>query len=577
MLVLHNASGRYPRPRDGTHCIHLSAVEYPKISSLTCKQPQFSLRGTNYTLTVIDFHEGNNLSASSSAKSAVGRSTMELPTQLDSVKHEGRKVCFAVLETRETSDGLISSTLPSLAAQSISHVSAAHRTIVSKPVSTPSSSAHFMLPQASCPESIKAVESTEPIATGYDDRKKFEHPCPMIAIASGVPMMQSESKPIAPCPDTSQRSGFHGPPAFKGPNLPGVTSIPEPFTHQSYISSPASHRADMQQDLEHPTLAIPNTLPASIEVPKTELRLRPLQTSTSESTAPAWEPQPTSVACPGDYSITESMNGLHTSPRVPMMETQSLQRLHPSTPEPLAHVKDAQPPGAPCPSGRRAPSNHCSAIVAYTGVSNGGRGDIVECVEEGAIFVSSVARNNTCSPLELPTLSSKEADGCLGRIHASFTSGTTNPGKLQQTPRNESKIVPYSETIEILPATCTNFKRCSAQMTQDGRNPAAALNTDRDHGDRSADWVVISTEQAEQAARKLQLEAERNRVLENTIKKHKKERVIIFDAAMKQASTSEIMTETERLHSMRLLSAGIFVIACLNSLHPPNNEILFEE
>lgn len=49
-------------------------------------------------------------------------------------------------------------------------------------------------------------------------------------------------------------------------------------------------------------------------------------------------------------------------------------------------------------------------------------------------------------------------------------------------------------------------------------------------------WVVISAEQAEQAARRLRLETEKTKVLESTVQKHKRERIKIFDAAMKQAS-----------------------------------------
>lgn len=48
------------------------------------------------------------------------------------------------------------------------------------------------------------------------------------------------------------------------------------------------------------------------------------------------------------------------------------------------------------------------------------------------------------------------------------------------------------------------------------------------------DWVVVSVAQAEQAARKLRDQVNKTNELEVTVKKHKRERVLLYDAAMKQ-------------------------------------------
>lgn len=54
--------------------------------------------------------------------------------------------------------------------------------------------------------------------------------------------------------------------------------------------------------------------------------------------------------------------------------------------------------------------------------------------------------------------------------------------------------------------------------------------------------VILSTEQIAYAASKLHEEAEKNKALEATIANYKRERVLIYDAAMKQVSTLTIQT-----------------------------------
>ena len=48
------------------------------------------------------------------------------------------------------------------------------------------------------------------------------------------------------------------------------------------------------------------------------------------------------------------------------------------------------------------------------------------------------------------------------------------------------------------------------------------------------EWVVVSAEQAEHAARKLRSENEKNKTLQARLERHKRDRVLIYDAAMKQ-------------------------------------------
>lgn len=47
-------------------------------------------------------------------------------------------------------------------------------------------------------------------------------------------------------------------------------------------------------------------------------------------------------------------------------------------------------------------------------------------------------------------------------------------------------------------------------------------------------WMIVSKEQVEQTAEKMRDQAEKNKALETTVKSHKRERVLIYDAAMKQ-------------------------------------------
>ncbi|CAM9308136.1 unnamed protein product [Ectocarpus fasciculatus] len=53
-------------------------------------------------------------------------------------------------------------------------------------------------------------------------------------------------------------------------------------------------------------------------------------------------------------------------------------------------------------------------------------------------------------------------------------------------------------------------------------------------------WMIVSKEQVEQTAEKMRDQAEKNKALETTVKSHKRERVLIYDAAMKNAAKREL-------------------------------------
>lgn len=67
-------------------------------------------------------------------------------------------------------------------------------------------------------------------------------------------------------------------------------------------------------------------------------------------------------------------------------------------------------------------------------------------------------------------------------------------------------------------------------------SPATATATMPQNPEQRPGWVVLSAAQAEQAARKLRDQLNKTKELEGTVKKHKRERVLLYDAAMKQVS-----------------------------------------
>ncbi|CAM9176054.1 unnamed protein product [Ectocarpus sp. 6 AP-2014] len=66
------------------------------------------------------------------------------------------------------------------------------------------------------------------------------------------------------------------------------------------------------------------------------------------------------------------------------------------------------------------------------------------------------------------------------------------------------------------------------------------LNVEGGKERHQSKWMIVSKEQVEQTAEKMRDQAEKNKALETTVKSHKSERVLIYDAAMKQAAKREL-------------------------------------
>lgn len=57
--------------------------------------------------------------------------------------------------------------------------------------------------------------------------------------------------------------------------------------------------------------------------------------------------------------------------------------------------------------------------------------------------------------------------------------------------------------------------------------------------EQQSKWMIVSAEQVEQTAKKLREQAEENKGLEAAVQSHKRERVLIYDAAMKQVRVAQ--------------------------------------
>lgn len=111
------------------------------------------------------------------------------------------------------------------------------------------------------------------------------------------------------------------------------------------------------------------------------------------------------------------------------------------------------------------------------------------------------------------------------------TSDRQSPSRDETTstiPRNMSRRLTVREataTTSSLPYTILE-------------DAAATSGTGREAEQRSSDRVVISAAQAANAVRRLELETERSKALESTVRNQQRDRVVIYDAAMKQVRIS---------------------------------------
>lgn len=86
------------------------------------------------------------------------------------------------------------------------------------------------------------------------------------------------------------------------------------------------------------------------------------------------------------------------------------------------------------------------------------------------------------------------------------------------------------------PSRAPNLTTRSSSSDCSGSHPRTppATATMPQNPDQRPDWVVVPVAQAEQAARKLRDQVNKTKELEVAVKKHKRERVLLYDAAMKQ-------------------------------------------
>lgn len=70
--------------------------------------------------------------------------------------------------------------------------------------------------------------------------------------------------------------------------------------------------------------------------------------------------------------------------------------------------------------------------------------------------------------------------------------------------------------------------------SQEGGSRLLARFNDQRGRERRSKWMIVSAEQVKHTAEKLRDQAEKNKVLESAIEGHKRERILIYDAAMKQ-------------------------------------------
>lgn len=176
------------------------------------------------------------------------------------------------------------------------------------------------------------------------------------------------------------------------------------------------------------------------------------------------------------------------------------------------------------------------------GIDRDSRGD------HGSLTTSLTAypskRNAACSHRSQGTKSREGGDvpSCVSHASQSPVIRSSKMGA------DGSRIrdVPSTYSKGDLMETIATFNRSTINVAHTRRgNIESAMHSESGRIDNQdtahVQWVVISSEEAEQkeqCVKKLRLEMGKNRLLEQTIKKYEKERLMIYDAAMRQVSVS---------------------------------------
>lgn len=196
----------------------------------------------------------------------------------------------------------------------------------------------------------------------------------------------------------------------------------------------------------------------------------------------------------------------------------------------------------PLPVGKHAAHDSCSALVPYTSACQTFHGGSDKDANKQGAGNSSIPDDAiTYEPTDLHP--SGEGSGVVANdalLVAPTSLREDDPAlrweNYQLARRDRGGIVSHSESEEKLGTTHTVMTRHSKPLEGGCPTPLLPSSNSIDR-DLQTEWVVMSVKKAEQAAKRLHLEVKKNKALESMVKRHKRDRVKIYDAAMKQAST----------------------------------------
>lgn len=179
---------------------------------------------------------------------------------------------------------------------------------------------------------------------------------------------------------------------------------------------------------------------------------------------------------------------------------------------------------------RGTPVNQSSMpMIVYAGggqqatLDTHGKGDC-GLLLGGASASMDTVREESFSARQLVTLPLSSNNRRLGNP-ARFSA---NLAALSLPPRDQTRSsMPHRLTEPEATATTSGLRYRTL-------GAAATSGIERGAEQLPSDWVVMSAAQAAQATRMLELETERNEALESTVRKQRRDRVVIYDAAMKQ-------------------------------------------